>query len=92
MKFILNKKDYLEYRKGMNNTVEILDIAVYSERNKGTGTNLLKMLENEDLGHIYAFTRESNELAQGFYKKNGFRGTLLPNFYPDESAIVYIKS
>lgn len=92
-KLTLNKgKDYLIYREGQNNTTEIFDIAVKSERRAGHGTKLLKLLNRKVNGHIFAFTRESNQVALKFYRNNGFAAYHIPNFYPDEGAYLIIKS
>lgn len=80
---ILNEVDHLHYREGAGDTVEIFDIAVNSNLRKGIGSRMIKMLEQKYQGkHIFAITHSANEIAQRFYKKNGFVGTLLPKFYP----------
>lgn len=92
-KLTLNKgQDYLIYREGSNNTTEIYDIAVTSERQKGYGTQLIKKLEKKVKGNIFAFMRYSNDKAKIFYEKNGFNGTKIDGFYPDEDAILYVKN
>lgn len=90
-KIVVNKIDFLEYRKGMANTIEIYDIAVMSKRGVGIGTKLInQLIEKENPKIIYAFCRISNELAHRFYEKFGFKGTVVNNFYGDESAIIFI--
>lgn len=79
------KKDYLYYREGQNNTVEIYDIAVNSERNKGIGSEMISELKLQGK-NIYAFVRESNANARRFYMKNNFTLILIKAFYPDENA------
>jgi ribosomal protein S18 acetylase RimI-like enzyme len=83
--------DFLAYREGQNGTTEIYDIAVMSERRKGHGSKLLRMLASNKGGHLYAFLRASNHKAKDFYKANGFNGILIPKFYPDEDAYIMIK-
>lgn len=86
-----NKIDYLEYRKGMADTLEIYDIAVMSERGKGIGTSLVKeLIKKENPKIVYAFCRESNKLAHSFYRKFGFKGTVINNFYGEESGIIFV--
>lgn len=82
--------DYLDYREGMDNTIEIFDIKVRSERRKGKGKELFNKLLVRQPRLIYGFTRESNELGRAFYKALGFRETVIPNFYQDENAIMII--
>lgn len=79
---IKNDVDRLEYRSGGGGTVEIFDIVVNSSPRSGVGTELVKELLDMDLGRVFAITHSQNEVAQRFYEKNGFVGTLLPNFYP----------
>lgn len=86
-----NHIDYLYYRKGSGETIEIYDIAVKSERQKGTGRRLFNaLLKKTDPERVFAITRKSNEGAQAFYKKLGFKGYNLPKLYPDESAMIFI--
>jgi ribosomal protein S18 acetylase RimI-like enzyme len=92
MRYSLNQgKDYLVYRYGHNNTVEIDDIAVMSERRKGYGTQLVDRLKKKNK-NIYALMRASNDKAKLFYEKNGFKGTLIKRFYQDEDAILMLWS
>lgn len=86
-----NQKDYLHYRKGSGDTIEIYDIAVRTERGKGTGRNMFKsLLKVTKPERVFAITRKSNHIAQKFYEALGFKGYDLPEFYPDESAMIYI--
>lgn len=82
-----NEQDYLVYeiRPG-GNVVEIIDIAVNSERRKGYGTKmintLIESLKDKAPFHLYLFTRRSNQVARSFYESLGFRViTILPEFY-----------
>lgn len=83
-----DKKDFLEYREGMDGTVEIFDIAVGTKRGKGIGTKLINELKEMNYRLIYAFVRGSNLGARKFYKKNGFKEVRLPRFYSDEDAVI----
>lgn len=86
-----NSLDLIEYRKGMDNTLEIFDIKVCSQRRKGIGTLLVKeMIELENPRVVYAFTRDSNALARAFYKALNFKEILIPNFYEEGNAIMVI--
>lgn len=90
MKLSRNKgKDYLVYRVGQNNTTEIYDLAVMSERRKGIGTELVSELKKKG-GNLYAFMRYTNERAKAFYEKNGFVAHHIPKFYPDEDAYLML--
>lgn len=90
--------DYLYWRDGSGRSVEILDIAVHSERGKGRGTELFKRLLKEipqGVSLIFAITRLSNTIAHQFYEKLGFRIVgRLHHFYQDgpegtENALMY---
>jgi ribosomal protein S18 acetylase RimI-like enzyme len=88
---IINKTDKLVYRKGSGDTIEIYDIAVYSERCVGNGRALFnKLLEEVKEKRIFAITRKENFDAQMFYHKLGFEGYDLPNFYSDGNAMIFI--
>ena len=82
--------DRLLWRRCAGGAVEIVDIVVRSERGKGRGTQLINQLKQTVKTHlIFAFVRESNELAIRFYKKNGFeRLGAIKDFYREESAVV----
>lgn len=87
----LNKVDHLDYRQGSGKTVEIFDIAVYSERQKGVGREMFNiLLEKTKATRIFAITRKENTVAQAFYSKLTFKGYDLPRFYPDGDAMIYI--
>lgn len=85
-------EDYLMWRKGSGNTVEIYDIAVYSERRNGNG----RLLVNYLIDHLppgtrtlWAITKADNFIAQQFYESLNFRviGTLR-SFYQDSGNTV----
>lgn len=85
-------KDYLVYREGSGDTIEIYDIAVMSKRQRGYGRKMVEMLEEKvDTHAIFAITRESNLIARTFYKKLGFKEAVLPKLYEKEDAVMYIK-
>jgi ribosomal protein S18 acetylase RimI-like enzyme len=98
-----DSRDYLVWRSGMGRTIEIFDICVGSERRKGKGRRLVKMMLLEVAKYpkgkgpslIYAMTRYDNAIAHQFYEYMGFR-TLgkLHCFYRDgagqnEHALVW---
>lgn len=83
------EKDFLVYREGSGNTIEIFDIAVESERGKGVGTSMVRELIQtvrlENKKTVWAITRSSNFVAQQFYESLGFRVVgVLRDFYKDE--------
>lgn len=69
--------DYLMYRSGSGNTVEIYDILVTSERRKGKGRQLVNLLLTKYMPagctKVWAITRASNFIAHQFYEELGFR-------------------
>src|SRR2546422_460270 len=78
-------RDFLVYRPGSGDTVEILDIQVGSERRQGRGRkpveHLLRNLPPET-NLVWAITRANNLAAQGFYERLRFRVVaVLRNFY-----------
>lgn len=88
----LNEIDHLDYREGSGGTIEIYDIAVMSERSKGIGSELIRLLQERTSTHlIFALTRGSNHQARAFYRKNGFIEVRLPDFYSDEDAVMVYK-
>lgn len=73
-----NEEDYLIYRVGSGQTVEIFDIHVSNERRRqGLGRRLIELLIANRLPpgtkKIWAITRAANGIAQEFYHKAGFR-------------------
>lgn len=84
-------QDYLYYREGSGDTVEIFDIAVNSERGVGNGRKLVDTLRSQVETHlIFALTRVSNIGAQKFYLKVGFHNLgRLKKFYSDEDAVMF---
>ena len=85
-------EDYLVFREGSGDTIEIYDIAVNSERMKGYGRTLVEMLKLlYPTKTIWAITRKSNHGAQHFYEKLNFEVCSdLPRLYKDEDARMYI--
>lgn len=81
-------KDCLKYRDGSGNTVEIFDIVVGSDRRKGIGSQMVRILRSQlppEKTLVYAITRASNQIAHRFYEACGFR--LIANlfdFYKDD--------
>lgn len=92
--------DYLLFRKGSGNSVEIYDIAVNSERSKGKGTALVAELFAQipaGVTMVWVMCRRSNHGARKFYlDKVGFQFMgALQGFYSDdmgqENALVFGK-
>lgn len=85
-----NNWDYLVWREGSGDTIEIYDIAVASERRRtGIGRQLVGMLLKDyvppGVRLVWAVTRYTNLIAQEFYEALGFRVVaVLRNFYKDE--------
>lgn len=96
-------RDYLVWQARSDGTVEIVDIAVNSERRKGIGRGLVKELYRRmpvGTRTVYAFSRASNMVAYDFYRELRFRAVPIPSFYKDEplenrkdycDAILYIR-
>lgn len=82
-------KDWLDWRLGSGNTVEIFDINVDSEsRRSGRGRRMVdKLIDSEmpkETAMVWAITRSDNLIAQQFYEKMRFRVVaVLRNFYQD---------
>lgn len=88
---VKNKNDILEYRLGNAGTVEIFDIVVRSERQRGVGRSMIQeLIEKESPSTIYAFCRASNANAHHFYRKVGFREVDIGEFYEDGRAKLFI--
>lgn len=82
-------EDYIQYRQGSGNTVEITDISVVSERRKGKGRYLVNELISNFVSPsivlVWAITRADNLIAQQFYEELRFRVVgVLRHFYQDE--------
>ena len=79
--------DFLDWRQGSGNTVEILHIQVDSRRRQGIGRWLInQLLDHADLPEgtrlVWAVTRADNLIAQLFYEELRFRVVgVLRNFY-----------
>lgn len=87
-----NERDYLSYRPGHGGTVEIDDIAVYSERQRGTGRAMVEAaLARTGAAKVYALARAENAPARKFYEALGFRPVELPGFYEDGDAVMYYR-
>ena len=81
-------RDYLVWRQGSGQTVEIYDLAVTSERRKGYGRRLIEQLVVSEMPRgtklVWAMTRSNNFIAQQFYESLRFRVVgVLRNFYQD---------
>ncbi len=90
-------EDFLDWRVGSGNTVEIFDIVVGSNRREGKGRKLMEKLFKRVpwASCVYAITRIDNEVAQQFYEKLLFTNVgVLRRFYRDErsrgaDAVIY---
>ena len=85
-------RDFLEWQSGSGGSVEITEIAVGSERGRGRGRALVAaLLDGQDPSRlIYAITRETNTVAQEFYRALGFKTCgILRGFYDDGDAVMF---
>lgn len=76
--------DFLCWQRRHDETVEIVDIAVNTERRKGKGRRLLELLFRKlrPETRVFAITRIDNEIAQQFYEKCCFEVVgVLRRFY-----------
>jgi ribosomal protein S18 acetylase RimI-like enzyme len=84
-------RDYLRWRKGSGGTVEILDINVESDRRIGRGREMVETLLEEvrkETHLVFAFTRQSNDIASQFYQALGFVvAAVVPLFYQGENDV-----
>lgn len=88
-----DKRDYIVFRQGSGNTVEIYDIVVGSVRRCGRGRALVNMLTDRYLPNgtrlVFAVTRTDNAIAIAFYIEMGFRVVgVLREFYRDQPGLV----
>ena len=88
-----NHQDFLIYRSGGGNTIEIDDLDVNSERRTGIGRRMFEKMLSEipyNTWMIYAITRKTNELGRKFYEGVGFKQfAILEDFYVDGDAVLY---
>lgn len=92
-----NNLDYIDWRKASGGTVEIMDIAVNSDRRKGIGRSLVSQLMKcfAPEVRVWAITRAENIIAQKFYEALQFDAIPLRRFYSSEKnidAVMYIRS
>lgn len=78
--------EYLDWRQGSGDTIEIFDIHVPSERRRmGLGRQLVYKLIDHHLPpgtkKVWAITRSTNLIAQDFYNELNFRAIPLREFY-----------
>lgn len=77
-------QDFLVYREGSGDTVEIFDIAVMTERRVGIGRGMVNELLNRYSAGtvVWAITRHDNLIAQEFYEEMHFKVVgVLRGFY-----------
>lgn len=94
-----NGRNWILYQVRGDGTVELLDIAVNTDRRQGSGKALLEALfaRVQDAQTVYAITRASNLIAITFYEACGFEVTgVLKRFYDRGAgavdAILYGRS
>ena len=92
-----DSRDFLVFQYRHDQTVEIVDIAVNSERRKGIGRSLVRQLchKLEPTLRVYAITRINNEVAHSFYESLGFCvAGVLRRFYSEDGAdaVMYVRS
>ena len=85
---------YIEYRYAPGATCEIVNIEVEPhKRRQGTGTGLLAyLLQDKEIKRVFAFTRTNNSNAIAWYRKNGFKITLISDYYPEGDAYLCVKN
>lgn len=92
---ITRPKSYLKWRLSTGGTIEVVDIAVNSERCKGVGTSMMKELfaiaRDMDIHRVYAITRSANRVAQKFYESLNMEANAIMRLYPDDDAYIYVK-
>jgi ribosomal protein S18 acetylase RimI-like enzyme len=92
------RKDYCEWETRPDGSVEITDIAVYSQRCKGMGRALVQTLEAvvpPGTACIYAFCRGDNRAGRAFYPKVGFRLEAVVDCYyasGDRVGVLFVKA
>ena len=88
--------DYIAWRRGSGNSIELLHIYVVNRR-QGVGRNLLRemirqcALLSPPIESVYGFTRSSNEIAIAFYKAIGFDLSEIKSIYADGDAVIFSK-
>jgi ribosomal protein S18 acetylase RimI-like enzyme len=90
-------RDFLVYRQGSGDTVEVYDIQICSERRHGKGRALINKLINEKLPFgtrlVWAITRADNIIAKQFYESMRFRIVAnLWNFYQDTALAITVDA
>jgi ribosomal protein S18 acetylase RimI-like enzyme len=89
-------KDYLDWRQGSGDTVEIFEIEVGTDRRKGIGKSLvLELLRRVPMTTqlVWVLTRTDNHIACCFYSSLRFKPlAVLRDFYGQgEDAVMYGK-
>lgn len=92
-----DKRDYVVYSKrDIDNTAEVLDIKVQSQRGVGIGSLLLQrcveLARVQLRSSLFAFCRLDNKDAHRFYQKNGFvESALVMDMYgKEEHAVMFV--
>jgi ribosomal protein S18 acetylase RimI-like enzyme len=89
-------KDYLDWRQGSGDIVEIFEIEVSTDRRKGIGKSLvMELLRRVPMTTqlVWVLTRTDNHIACCFYSSLGFKTlAVLRDFYGQgEDAVMYGK-
>lgn len=84
--------EFLDWRQGSGDTIEIFDIHVPSERRRmGLGRQLVYKLIDHHLPpgtkKVWAITRAKNLIAQQFYEELNFRALPLRDFYDNYHCV-----
>lgn len=79
---------YIAWQESTGNNVEILFIEV-KEPGKGHATELLREMckHIKPYNSVFVFRLASNERAGHFYRKMGFKETLIPGLYKEDAVL-----
>lgn len=88
---IYHEWGFIIWQTTTGENVEIVFIEVKEPR-KGHGTKLIEeMCEKiEPFNSVIVFTKESNTIARAFYKKLGFKETIIEDLYYKENAVLCV--
>ncbi|MCK9569101.1 GNAT family N-acetyltransferase [Candidatus Pacearchaeota archaeon] len=84
----------LVYHTKPGGVTEIVDIEVAeASRRKGIGGQLVKAVASCVGEHsvIHVFTRRTNGIARLFYQSLGMFEVVIPGFYPNEDACLFVN-
>jgi ribosomal protein S18 acetylase RimI-like enzyme len=81
------------YHSKPGGVTEIVDVIVDEPmRRRGLGTQLIKTVKSriDKDSVIHVFTRRTNGIARLFYKSLGMYEIVIPGFYPNDDACLFI--